>query len=676
MKPAGTAAVIFFSVSVVCLPAAKHPFESADLVRLRAVGEVALSPDTNRVAYTVVYHDGPDRPYSRIWIRDLQSGALTVVGSEREPGSGPRWSPDGHWLAYEGKTGERSGLLIVRPDGSGVRFLAPIQSTNSRMPETGKRLAWSPDSKQIAFLSALPGPEAAAASGDPMVITRYLYRPDASDGVNPFSDNRRLHIFMADLGGAPIRQLTDGPYHEHSIDWSPRGDEILFVSNREPDPDRFFNNDIFALKVTGNTIRRLTATESSEYRPRWSPDGNRIVFQATRRGVTYLDAVMEDMHLWMMDASGNHAHELTAAIDNRQGEPFWNPEGTFVYFTVQEKGSVHLYRIPASGGIPELAAGGLETVGSWSVGRDGTIAYSFSGTSDLAQLYLKSTRQPVEQLTALNAELLNERTLGSIENFTFVSHDHTYEIEAFLTKPVVLNEDAKYPLIVNIHGGPHGQQGPAFDFSNQVYAGRGWATLMVNYRGSTGYGQKFADAIFGDQHGAEAQDVLYGTSAAIRRYLWLDRDQMGVEGVSYGGFICALILTQSGLFKAAVSTAGITNPVTYNYRTNNNQYVHMAYGTEPHQENLMDRLWQSSPLRFIAGARTPTLLMHGENDSDVPIAETEQLYIALKDVGVETVMVRYPREGHGIREVRHRVDSLDRSIRWFESHFAGQAHPR
>jgi len=509
-----------------------------------------------------------------------------------------------------------------------------------------------------------------------MVITRYLYRPDASDGLNPFCDNRRLHIFVADLGGAPVRQLTDGPFHEHSIDWSPRGDEILFVSNREPDTDRFFNNDIFALKLAGGALRRLTATEGSEYRPRWSPDGNRIVFQATRRGVTYLDAVMEDMHLWMMDASGEHAREITAAIDNRQGAPAWNPEGTFLYFTVQQKGSVHLYRAPAAGGPPELVVSGVGAVSSWSVSQGDALAYSFTGTADVAELYVKSTQQPARQITALNADLLKERVLGTVESFNFVSYDHAYDVEAFLTKPAAQDPNATYPLIVSVHGGPHGQQGPAFDFSNQVYAGRGWATLMVNYRGSTGYGQKFADAIFGDQHGAEAQDVLYGTSAAIRRYLWLNRDQMGIEAVSYGGFICALILTESGLFKAAVSIAGITNPVTYNYRTNNNQYVHMAYGREPHQENLLDKLWQSSPLRFISGAHTPTLLMHGENDSDVPIAETEQLYIALKDAGVETVMVRYPREGHGIREVRHRVDSLNRSTGWFESHFAAQARPQ
>jgi dipeptidyl aminopeptidase/acylaminoacyl peptidase len=202
-----------------------------------------------------------------------------------------------------------------------------------------------------------------------------------------------------------------------------------------------------------------------------------------------------------------------------------------------------------------------------------------------------------------------------------------------------------------------------------VYAARGWATLMVNYRGSTGYGQRFADAVFGDQNGNEAQDVLYGVNAALRRYLWLDRDRMGVEGVSYGGQLSDWLITQTNIFKAAIPIAGISNLISYNYMTYYNQYEEMEFGARPHQNNLMDVLWERSALKHVASARTPTLLMHGENDNDVPIAEAEQFYIALKDVGVETVMVRYPREGHGISEPKHVVDSIDRCIAWYVRHF-------
>ncbi|HET8548189.1 MAG TPA: DinB family protein [Bryobacteraceae bacterium] len=190
-----------------------------------------------------------------------------------------------------------------------------------------------------------------------------------------------------------------------------------------------------------------------------------------------------------------------------------------------------------------------------------------------------------------------------------------------------MTAESKHPLIVVIHGGPHAQQGAAFNFKNQVCAGRGWATLMVNYRGSTGYGQAFADAVFRDQNGDEAQDVLYGVSAAMRRNLWIDRDRIGVEGVSYGGQLSAWLITQTRLFRAAIPTAAIINLVSYNYTTYYNQYEQMTFGIFPHQGTLMDRLWERSALRYVGRVATATLLVHGENDNDVPISEAEQFYI-------------------------------------------------
>jgi dipeptidyl aminopeptidase/acylaminoacyl peptidase len=308
------------------------------------------------------------------------------------------------------------------------------------------------------------------------------------------------------------------------------------------------------------------------------------------------------------------------------------------------------------------------TVGAWSVNGD-SVSYSFASPGDLPQLYLKKASAPSTKMTDLNAQVLAGKQLGEVESFSFISNDNKHEVEAFLTRPLGMTETSKHPLIVVIHGGPHGQQGPAFNFKNQVYAARGWATLLVNYRGSTGYGQKFTDAVFGDQNGNEAQDVLYGLSAAMRRNLWIDRSRLGVEGVSYGGQLSMWLITQTSIFKAAIPIAGISNLISYNYMTYYNQYEQMEFGIFPHQGNMMDVLWERSALKHVAKAKTPTMLMHGENDNDVPIAEAEQYYIALKDVGVETIMVRYPREGHGIREPKHIVDMVDRCINWYIKHF-------
>jgi dipeptidyl aminopeptidase/acylaminoacyl peptidase len=192
---------------------------------------------------------------------------------------------------------------------------------------------------------------------------------------------------------------------------------------------------------------------------------------------------------------------------------------------------------------------------------------------------------------------------------------------------------------------------------------------MVNYRGSTGYGQAFADAIFKDQNGGEAKDVLAAVDAALARYPWIDASRLGIEGVSYGGQLTNWIITQTNRFKAAVPIAGVSNLVTQNYLAYYHDYLAVEYGAFPHQGHVIDMLWERSPIRFAARVTTPTLFLHGENDSDVPIAESEQFYIALKDVGVEAALVRYPREGHGLRETKHLADSIERAVAWYEKHW-------
>ena len=665
--------LILASAAALLVASAIHAqtrtFSSADLYKLRSAGGVALSPDGARLAYTVSHNDGPGRPYSQLWVMTLADGRSVRFSKEKESSGGPEWSPDSQWIAYSGKLGEKSGLIVSHPDGSAAKFLSALEGTNNPLPTMGKRFAWSPDSKRLAFVHAVPGPETADATGDPIVITRYLYKPDYDEGLTHFNDNRRLHIFVADIASWQIKQLTDGVHYEHSIDWSPDGREIAFVSNREPNEDQFFNYDLFALNVASGAMRRITATENAEYQPRWSPDGKTLVYLGTKRGLTDLETTMEDMHVWLIDADGHNRRELTASVDNRQFDAGWSPDGKWIYFIVEHRGSNFLARIPASGGRAETIVADLGGVGSWAVNKDGNIAYSFSSLSDASQIYYGKPNEPSKKLTDLNAELMAGKAIAEVEPLTFVSNDNKYEVEAFLTKPLNRTADSKHPMVVVIHGGPHGQQGPAFNFRNQVYAGLGWATLMVNYRGSTGSGQKFADAVFGDQNGNEAQDVIYGVSAALRRNLWIDRDRLGVEGVSYGGQLSAWLVTQTNMFKASIPTAAIINLVSYNYMTYYNQYEQMEFGIFPHQGNLMDLMWQRSSLKYVAQVHTPVMLMHGENDADVPIAEAEQFYIGLKDVGVETVFVRYPREGHGLREPKHVVDSIDRSIKWYEKHF-------
>jgi len=228
---------------------------SADLYKLRSLGDVQLSPGGKRVAYAVTRRDGAGRPSSEAWIRDLATGQEARLGTDATRASAPRWSPDGQWVAFFGRVGDSSGVAVAHADGSGIRFIAPVSGTNHVLPSMGERVAWSPDGKRLAFISSTPGPEE-DANGDPMVITRYSYKPTASEGLTRFDDNRRLHVFVADLSTRQVKQLTSGNYYEHSIQWSPNGQELLFISNHGADPDRVFNYDVFALNLASAPFAR------------------------------------------------------------------------------------------------------------------------------------------------------------------------------------------------------------------------------------------------------------------------------------------------------------------------------------------------------------------------------------------------------------------------------------
>ena len=260
---------------------AQGGLQSSDLLKLRSVSAVQLSPDATRVAYVVDNNDGDRRPYGQLWVMTLADGKTVRFGGDKDSSGNPEWSPDSQSIAYQGRVGDRRGLVVARPDGTGARLLAEVSGTNAPLPGAGRTIAWSPDGKRIAFVSSTPGPETADATGDPVVITRYLYKPDASEGMTHFNDNRRLHLFVVDVASGRVEQLTDGNHYEHSIDWSPNGQELLFLTNRDADEDEFFNYDIYALKLADRSLRRVTTTESNEYHPRWSPDGKTIAFEAT-----------------------------------------------------------------------------------------------------------------------------------------------------------------------------------------------------------------------------------------------------------------------------------------------------------------------------------------------------------------------------------------------------------
>ena len=497
----------------------RHAAADRSLSSSFSIGDVQMSPDGSRIAYAVVSSDQPGRPYTQVWVMNTASRETHRLGAVSGSASSPRWSPDGLAIAYVGRDGQHAGLMVANVDGAEPRFVAPMQGTNHPLPTSGDQITWSPDGKQIAFVSASAGPEH-DANGDPMVITRYLYKPTASEGLTHFNDNKRLHIFVVDLASGSVTGLTTGNYYEHSIEWSPAGDRIVFVSNHETDPDRFFNYDIFTVDVSTKRVAQLTQTKNAEYRPTWSPDGKEVAYLGTTRPLTSSETTMENTHVWLMNADGSNRHEVRESLDNRQGAPRWSSDGRALLFTVEERGDVHLYRMPAAGGTAERVLADEGSVGAWSIASAKApqmLAFALAAAKRPSELFYSTAGGASTQATNVNDPILRHKRIATIDRLDFASFDGT-PIEAFLTEPLEHGASAKAPMIVMMHGGPHGQQGPEFNAKAQLYAAHGFASLMVNYRGSTGYGQKLTDAIFNDQNGGEAKDVVAGVDAALKQY--------------------------------------------------------------------------------------------------------------------------------------------------------------
>jgi dipeptidyl aminopeptidase/acylaminoacyl peptidase len=686
----------------------------ADTLRVANVSDAQISPDGDWVVYTVSTTE-ENATRSTLWLARVNAPA-TIQNRERtapeargkaEPllaaglrGSSPRWSPDGKRIAFLANQDKQSGIWVVTLRERQPRFVAAVGATNFHIPYAGESFAWSPDSRRIAFISATeePAPGGAARTptprnekvDDPRVIDRIQYKSRTS-----FSDRARTHVWVVDVDSSPggedagVRQLTTGQFYDHALTWSPRGDEIAFLSNHEPDPDANNNSDIFAVDLSGR-VRRLTETRGCEYEPAWSPDGKRIAYTATKRDVTTIDSVAEDAHVWVIEADGAAGRELTASQDRRARSPRWSPDSSNIFFLAGDAGRTLIYRVGVRDGKtaevfsdPYIPGPLQETVsatpfpkrpfqvGNFSISRDSpaALACTLSHTTQPGEVWAghaapyHGSSRFIRRLTGHNDSLAQTLTTVDPVAFSFKSFDGT-PVQGWLMKPAGWREGRRYPLILSIHGGPHGMYGYGFNATFQTYAARGYAVLYLNPRGSTGYGQKFSDGTLREWGGGDYRDLMLGVDEVLRTRSWVDGDRLGVTGGSYGGFMTNWIVTQTVRFKAAVASASVSNLISFYATSLYQDLVQAEFGGFPWDD--YDLLWRWSPLRYVKQAQTPLLLIHGEQDNDVHITQAEEMYTALKRRGVETVLVRYPREGHGFREPLHRQDALERTLAWFD----------
>lgn len=709
--------LLVLSIAFTAAAQQRRPMAPADILRVANVGDAQISPGGEWVVYTVSTVEG-DATRSTLWLanaafegrpgmRAPATETRTDFDQVRQPptpllpagwyAANPRWSPDGKSVAFLGDHESLKGIWIVTLERRQPRFIVPVQDTNFFITYAGESLAWSPDSRIIAYISAGDDNEAVDVErkSDPRVIDRIQYKSRTS-----LSDRLRTHVYFTYVDNPEPRQLTTGQYYDHALTFSPRGDEVAFVSNHEPDPDANNNSDIFAVDLHAQ-VRQITNTKGCEYEPAWSPDGKWITYTATRRDVTTIDSVAEDTHVWLIDAAGNGARELAVEQDLRARSPRWSADGKWVYYLANDHGCTTIFRIGTEARQPErfsvLALDGRLTASFDSPGallparRDQTfqltgfslptqsmtiqisrrtaltlnifLAFTLADPTHPADVWLGFGNLPLRRLSAPNEGLLRSMSVMPPEEINLRSFDGA-RIQGWLIKPIEWRADRKYPLILSIHGGPHGMYGWAFNPAFQVYAAHGYAVLYLNPRGSSGYGQKFSDGTLNEWGGGDYKDLMAGVDEALRRYSWIDQDRMGVTGGSYGGFMTNWIITQTPRFKAAVSAASVSNLISFYSTSLYQDLVHAEFGGFPWDN--YDLLWQWSPLRYAKQAQTPTLFIHGEQDNDVHITQAEEMYMALKRRGVDTVLVRYPREGHGLREPQHRVDALERTLAWFD----------
>ncbi|HYL78468.1 MAG TPA: S9 family peptidase [Bryobacteraceae bacterium] len=633
--------------------AEQRPFSAADTLAVKTISDIAPSPDGKTIVFSVAAVDlAANKTTTQLFRIGVTGGDPTPLKGAPQGTASVRWSPDGGRIAFIA-----NNAIQTLDVGTGqLTRVCSYRRSNSFLSRAGNMLAWSPDGKQIAFAGTMdPDPPAQ----DPLVVTRILYKSRTS-----LSDNRRSHIYTVSASGGTPHPLTMGDRDEHTIDWGGDGREIIFLSNHQPDPDALLNYDIFAVNVQTGAVRQLTNTPGVETDPRISPDGRWIAYTATKRKITTIDSVAEDAHAWLIPSAGGAGKELNGPLDRRTSGIAWSPDNKSIVYTVGDHGSVLVCRTFVSTSETSCGMGKGTQVGGLSVAADGSMSFTMSTPEMPAELFHAGpgAREPV-QLTHINAAFVSGHQLTKPQEVQFTSFDGT-AVQGWLYP--ALNASGRTPMILTIHGGPHGQFGYAFNAAAQFYAGRGYAVLAINPRGSSGYGQKFSDGCVNNWGGGDYRDLMAGVDKVLATHPNIDPARLFVTGGSYGGFMTNWVITQTTRFKAAVSAASVSDLISFYATSLYQDLIHAEFSGFPWADDNYALLWKWSPLAHVKNATTPTMFLHGENDNDVHITQAEQMFTALRQRGIQAELVRYPREGHGFREPKHRLDSIERTVAWFD----------
>ena len=619
-----------------------------------------LSPDGGRIIFVRRWVDKTnDKWESSVWMMNGDGSQARFLVN----GSGASWSPDGKRIAYVAK-GEPTGSQIF------VRWMDAEGAVTqiSHLTDAPSNLEWSPDGKSIAFSMNVPAkrddpfarvplpaaPKGAKWTEPPRVVTRLDYRQDRVGYV----DDYWTHVFIIDAGGGTPRQVTNGDWNHGAPKWLDAG-TLLFTGLRVPNAEHIWReSEIYAADLKSGAIRALTHRKGPDGNPTPSPDGRKIAYT----GYDSTDATWKDAALYVMDADGSNPHALTAAMDRSPSGMHWSEDGSTIYFTAENEGSRHLYSATMAGQVKQLTTGQqLVTASDIRNGTAVAIRTAALLPPDVVKFSVK-TPATLTQLTSVNADILDGKQLGAVEEIWYKSKDGL-RIQGWIVKPPDFQAGKKYPLMLSIHGGPHSMYNVGFNFAFQEHAANGFVTLYVNPRGSTGYGSSFGNAIKNAYPGKDFDDLMAGVDTVLGRG-YVDARRLFVYGCSGGGVLTAWTVGHTDRFAAASSNCPVTNWMSFVGVTDSPSWYRNF--EKPFWEDPSEYL-KRSPIMYVGNVKTPTMLMTGELDRRTPMPQTEEYYEALRLRGVPTAMVRFNNEWHGTSSTPSNFLRTQAYLRaWFE----------